>query len=76
MADEKEPRWNSDPPPGFAPDGTSLIAEPGKVKEPDLKIKVGDQLYSPEDYDALLTDDDESREDDDDLSDLDDLADL
>lgn len=76
MVDEKAPRWNDEPPPGFKPDGTSLIGEPGQVKEPDLKIKVGDKLYSPEEFDALLTDDDKGIEDDDDLSDLDDLADL
>ena len=76
-----KPRWSDDPPPGFKPDGTSLIAEskdaiqwPGdKVKGPDGK------LYSPEEYAEMLKEGGaliaaEQGEGDDDLSDLDEVA--
>jgi hypothetical protein len=38
-----------EPPPDFKPDGTSLIAPPGKVKWPDLKIiDLDGKTYTPE----------------------------
>jgi len=75
---EKAPRWTDDPPPGFKPDGTSLIGAPGsKPKFPETMIEVDGALYSPEEYRALLAQGQaELGKEDDDLSDLDELADL
>lgn len=66
---EKEPRWIDEPPPGFKPDGTSIIGSSAKSSEE--KIKVGDQLLSPEEFEALQAD-----EEDDDLSDLDEMEEI
>jgi hypothetical protein len=69
MAQEKEPRWDADPPPGFKPDGSSLIARSvEQVEWPEEKIQVGEQLLTPAEFAALQAD-----EEDDDLSDLDDI---
>lgn len=73
--DDKEPRWDKETPPGFMPDGTSLIAEPGKVKMPETRIKVGDKTYSPEEYDAMNALASPDDPEDEDLSDLDELDD-
>lgn len=69
---EKAPRWTDDPAPGFKPDGTSLITPPGeKPKFPEEMIEVDGALYTPEEYQAILA---EQQEDDDDLSDLEELS--
>jgi hypothetical protein len=84
MADDKAPRWDNEPPPGFGPDGKSLIVPKGTdVKYPETTIEGPDgKSYSPEEYEARfeggldLEDDDIGIEDDDDLSDLDELGEL
>lgn len=66
---EKDPRWTDDPPPGFKPDGSSIIAPSAdKVAWPEEKIQVGDRLLTPEEFAAL-----EADEEEDDLSDLDEI---
>lgn len=68
----KEPRWTNDPPPGFKPDGTSMIVPSIKdIPPPNEKIKVGDKLYTPEEFEKLEA---QQAEEEDDLSDLDDIA--
>jgi hypothetical protein len=76
--DDREPRWANDLPPGFTPDGKSLIVPLGTpIKFPELKIRgVDGTLYTPEEYEALLAEGETIDEEDDDLSDLDDIAKL
>jgi hypothetical protein len=74
MADDKPPRWLDGPPPGFKPDGTSMIvSSAADLKWPEQKIDLGDGvLITPEDLALAL----EGDEEEDDLSDLDDIGDL
>lgn len=60
MAKEKEPRWADDPPPGFMPDGESMIVPDGdEPKWPEQKIKMPDgSEISIEDYEKLPLDED------------------
>jgi len=81
MTDDKRPRWDDDPPPGFKPDGTSMIVPAGQpIQWPEITVQgPNGEIYTAEEYEALLAeadaieDDDESIEDDDDYSDLDEI---
>lgn len=57
---EKAPRWADTPPPGFMPDGSSMIVPDGEEpKWPEQKILLPDgREVSIEEYEALPLDED------------------
>lgn len=57
MADDKEPRWDSAPAPGFTASGESLIVPDGQeIKWPEAKVKIGDKTMTIAEYEAMLAD--------------------
>lgn len=67
MTKEKAPSWNGDPPPGFGPDGESMILPPGsKVNWPEQKIIQDGKEYTVAEWEAKEASDGEADDNEDD----------